>query len=158
MLGITLAAFGLIMALMQATMVGPTVKRIGEWNAALVGMAAAGLGALLFGLAPSLLWVLLILFIHAPESFVHPMLTAIMSKEVPDDAQGELQGGISSIMNIAMMLGTVFYSQAFGYFLQPNPYLVSSSATFFIAFGLVGFTLLYLLSAKASQRHLISKF
>jgi DHA1 family tetracycline resistance protein-like MFS transporter len=152
-LGITLAAFGLIMALMQATMVGPVVKRIGEWNAALVGMAAAALGALLFGLAPGLLWVLLILFIHAPESFVHPMLTAIMSKEVPDDAQGELQGGISSIMNIAMMLGTVFYSQAFGYFLQPNPFFVSSSAGFFIAFVLVTITLAVLVRAKASTAH-----
>ncbi len=147
-LGITLAAFGLIMAITQATLAGPIVKRIGEWNAALVGMAACCLGALFFGLSTNLFWVLLILFVHAPESFVQPMLNAIMSKEVPDDAQGELQGGISSIMNIAMMVGTVFYSQAFGYFMAPNPIFVSSSAGFFIAFGLVAITLLYLLHAK----------
>ncbi len=100
-------------------------------------MAASGLGALLFGLSTNLAWVLLILFIHSPECFVHPMLTAIISKKVPDDAQGELQGGISSIMNVAMMLGTVFYSQAFLYFLQPNPIMVSPSAGFFIAASLL---------------------
>ncbi len=144
-IGITLAAFGLIMAITQATLVGPTVKRLGEWRAALLGMGAAAIGTLLFGLSGSLVAVLLTLFIHAPECFVHPMLTAIMSKTVPDDAQGELQGGISAIMNIAMMLGTVFYSQAFGYFLQPNPFMVSASAGFFVAFALVSVTFVYLL-------------
>ena len=90
-----------------------------------------------FGLAPSLIFVLAILVVHAPEGFVHPMLTAILSKAVPENAQGELQGGLSSIMNIAMMVGTVFYSLAFGYFMQPNPYVVSPNTGFFIAAGLL---------------------
>ena len=50
-------------------------------------------------------------------------------------------------MNISMMLGTVFYSQAFGYFLQPNPFVVSASAGFFVASGLVSVTFIYLLFA-----------
>ena len=65
------------------------------------------------------------------------MLTAILSKAVPENAQGELQGGLSSIMNIAMMVGTVFYSLAFGYFMEPNPYVVSPNAGFFFAAGLL---------------------
>ena len=54
------------------------------------------------------------MFVHGPEGFVHPMMTAMMSKAVPEDAQGELQGGISAVMNISMLAGTVFFAQVFG--------------------------------------------
>ena len=74
----------------------------------------------------------MLLVVHGPEGFVHPMLTAIMSKAVPDDAQGELQGGISSVMNIAMLAGTVFFSQVFGYFMRPNAIMQSPDVAFFL--------------------------
>lgn len=133
LIGTTLAAFGLAMAFTQGVLTGPLVKRFGERSLVFAGLVGGILGCVAFGLAPSLLFVLAILIVHAPEGFVHPMLTAILSKEVPENAQGELQGGLSSIMNIAMMAGTVFYSLAFGYFMRPNPFWVSPSMGFFIA-------------------------
>ncbi len=143
LIGTTLAAFGLAMAFTQGVLTGPLVKRFGERNLALAGLVGGVLGAIAFGLAPNLFFVLAILLVHAPEGFIHPMLTALLSKEVPENAQGELQGGLSSIMNMATMVGTVFYSLAFGYFMQPNPYFVSPNAGFFIAAGLLGAALIY---------------
>ena len=143
LIGTTLAAFGLAMAFTQGVLTGPLVKRFGERNLAFAGFIGGVLGAIAFGLAPSLLFVLAILVVHAPEGFVHPMLNAMLSKEVPENAQGELQGGLSSIMNIAMMIGTVFFSLAFGYFAQPNPYWVSADADFFIAAVLLFAGLVY---------------
>ena len=143
LIGTTLAAFGLAMAFTQGVLTGPLVKRFGERNLAFAGFIGGVLGAIAFGLAPSLLFVLAILVVHAPEGFVHPMLNAMLSKEVPENAQGELQGGLSSIMNIAMMIGTVFFSLAFGYFAQPNPYWVSADAGFFTAAVLLFAGLVY---------------
>ena len=143
LIGTTLAAFGLAMAFTQGVLTGPLVKRFGERNLAFAGFIGGLLGAIAFGLAPSLLFVLAILIVHAPEGFVHPMLTAILSKAVPDDAQGELQGGLSSIMNIAMMIGTVFFSLAFGYFAQPNPYWITPNMSFYIAAVLLFAGLIY---------------
>ena len=60
-----------------------------------------------------------------------------LSKAVPEDAQGELQGGISSIMNIAMLGGTVFFSQIFGWFLQPDAAVVSPDVAFYVAAGII---------------------
>jgi MFS transporter, DHA1 family, tetracycline resistance protein len=76
------------------------------------------------------------------------MLTAMMSKAVPDDAQGELQGGISSVMNIAMLAGTVFFSQIFGYFMQPTAPFISPDVAYFTAAGL----LVFVLGAFAAMR------
>jgi MFS transporter, DHA1 family, tetracycline resistance protein len=152
LIGTTLASFGIIMALVQGGLTGPMVKRFGEWKVALIGLISCIIGMVLFGLATNLTFVLAILLVHAPEGFVHPMLTALMSKDVPDNAQGEMQGGISSIMNVAMMLGTVFFAQTFHYFLNPNPVVVTASASFFIAAALIICTLSVFVFTQTKQK------
>ena len=131
--GLTLAAFGLVTAIVQGGLTGPTVRWLGEWNTVVFGLVIAVIALLGYGLAPNLLVVLILLVIHAPEGFVHPALTAIMSKEAPEDAQGELQGGIASLQSIGMLIGTVLFTQMFGWFMQPNPIIVSPNVSYFVA-------------------------
>ncbi len=131
--GLSLAAFGLIMALFQGFGTGPVVARFGEWRVCLAGLIIAAVVALGYGLAGSLAVVLALMVVHGPEGFVHPMLVAMMSKEVPEDAQGELQGGIAAIMNIAMLFGTVVFSQIFGRFMQPDAAFRSPDVSYFVA-------------------------
>ncbi|MFO1122485.1 MAG: TCR/Tet family MFS transporter [Hyphomicrobiales bacterium] len=132
-IGLTLAAFGLITAVMQGAFTGFTVSRLGERNTVVFGLAASIIAAAGYAWAPSLLAVMVLLVIHAPEGFVHPALTAIMSRSTPEDAQGELQGGIASVQSVAMLIGTVFYAQAFGFFMQPGAPVVTPSAGYVIA-------------------------
>jgi DHA1 family tetracycline resistance protein-like MFS transporter len=133
MVGLTLAAFGLVMALFQGFGTGPAVARWGEWQVCLAGLVIAAVVALGYGLAGSLAVVLVLMVVHGPEGFVHPMLVAMMSKEVPEDAQGELQGGIAALMNIAMLFGTVIFSQIFGRFMQAEAALRSPDVAFWVA-------------------------
>ncbi len=135
MIGATLAAFGLITAFFQGVVTGPVVARFGEHRVALVGLAVSVVAMLGYGLVGTLAGVLVMMVIHGPEGFVHPMLTAMMSAAVPEDAQGELQGGISAVMNIAMLGGTVFFSQIFGFFMQPDAPIRSPDMAFFVAAG-----------------------
>jgi MFS transporter, DHA1 family, tetracycline resistance protein len=55
---------------------------------------------------------------------------------VPDDAQGELQGGLASIMSISMLLGTLFFSQIFGYFMSGKAGFVSPNVAMFVSAGI----------------------
>ena len=120
MVGVTLAVFGVIMAAFQGLLTGPGVNAFGERKLALIGMVTAAIAAVGYGLAGSLTVVVILMVVHGPEGFIHPMLTAMLTHRVPDDAQGELQGGVSAIMNVAMLAGTVFFSQIFGWFMQPG--------------------------------------
>ena len=140
-IGLSLAAFGIITAAFQGTLTGPAVARFGEVRVALIGLVSAVLAAVGYGFAGGLGMVVFFMLIHGPEGFVHPMLTAIMSKAVPDDAQGELQGGISSIMNIAMLGGTIFFSQVFAWFVEPGRAVPSADMAFFVAAGLLALVL-----------------
>jgi DHA1 family tetracycline resistance protein-like MFS transporter len=149
MVGLTLAAFGIVAAFFQGALSGPAVKLMGEHRVALVGLCIAVIAALGYGLVGTLAGVLVMLVIHGPEGFVHPMLTAIMSKAVPDDAQGELQGGISAVMNIAMLMGTVAFSQIFGFFMRPGAPVQSPDVAFFVAAAVLAVALaLFVLTVR----------
>ena len=145
MVGISLAIFGVVMAVFQAGLTGPAVKWFGEFRVVLIGLICASIAALGYGLAGSLAVVVILMFVHGPEGFVYPMLTAIMSKRVPENAQGELQGGLSSVTNIAMLAGTVFYAQIFGYFMSPASPYISPNVAFHVAAGGLSFTLILFL-------------
>jgi MFS transporter, DHA1 family, tetracycline resistance protein len=148
LIGLSLAAFGTVTAVFQGVLTGPAVKRWGESTTALIGLVSACIAAVGYGFAPGLLVVVLLFIVHGPEGFVHPMLTAMMSKETPENAQGELQGGISSIMAVTMLFGTVFFAQIFGYFMQPGAPVVSPDVAFFVAGTLLTATLLLFIAVR----------
>ena len=135
-IGLTLAVFGLMAAVVQGGLTGPAVKLFGEKRAALMGLATSVIAAIGYGLAENLNMVVILLVLHAPEGIVFPAVTALMSKEAPADSQGELQGGIASAQNLAMLVGTVMFAQLFGFFISGDAPFQSPSITFFIAAAL----------------------
>lgn len=135
--GLTLAASGITVALMQGLGTGPAVARWGERRMAVVGLAGAAATCVGFALSPTTAVVVVMLVINAVEGFAHPMLSALMSKAVPEDTQGALQGGISALMNLAMLAGAIFYTQTFGYFLSEAAPIRSPDVSFFIAAALM---------------------
>ncbi|MDZ4309209.1 MAG: MFS transporter [Cypionkella sp.] len=154
MVGLTLAVFGVVMAGFQGGLTGLGVTWFGERRLALIGLVSALIAASGYGLAGSLTVVVVLMIVHGPEGFVHPMLTAMMTKVVPDDAQGELQGGISAIMNVAMLAGTVFFSQIFGYFMAPGGWQ-SPDVAFFVAGAGMALTLvMFVLIVPVEEKRL----
>lgn len=133
MVGMTLAVFGVVMAVFQGFLTGPAVKLWGEFRVAVIGLLCAAIAATGYGFVGSLSVVLVLMVVHGPEGFVHPMLTAILSQRVPENAQGELQGGISAITNLAMLAGTVFFAQVFGWFMAEARANPSPDMPFFVA-------------------------
>lgn len=142
MVGISLAVFGLSVALVQGGLAGPAERLFGPTRVVLIGLIFGVIAAVGYGLAPNTLAVFVLIFLHAPEGLVNPMLTAILSKKVPDNAQGELQGGLAGMAAIATLGGTVFFAQVFGHFMQPDRTFQSPGISFFIEAGMMLFALI----------------
>ncbi|MGV8949640.1 MAG: TCR/Tet family MFS transporter [Cypionkella sp.] len=154
MVGLTLAIFGVVMASFQGGLAGPGAARFGERKMVLFGLIFSVIGCLGYGFAPGLAAVVVLMVVHGPEGFVHPMLTAMMTKNVPADAQGELQGGISAIMSVAMLAGTVFFAQLFGIAMERGGSFAPDIA-FFVGGGGLALTLVLfviLIPAEARAR------
>ena len=151
MVGLSLAMFGLVMAAFQGLGTGPAVKYLGESRVVILGLACAALAMLGYGLIWSVPLVFVLMVVHGPEGFVHPMLTAMMSKVVPENAQGELQGGISAVTNIAMLAGTVFFSQVFGHFMAEGRVWRSPDVAYWIGAATLTLALALYIAVRPRQ-------
>ena len=105
--GLSLTLFGLFHALAQAFLVGPITRRLGERGALLVGIVADMSCYLALGLVTkgAIIW-LLIPFLSlggiGPSVFM-----SVISKQVSEDRQGQLQGVLASLQGLAAIIGPV---------------------------------------------------
>lgn len=152
MVGLTLAIFGLIAGGFQGFLTGPLAARFGEWRLALFGLVCSTLVVLGYGFVGSLGAVVALMILHGPEGFVHPLMTAMLTKRVPEDAQGELQGGISAVTNVAMLFGTVFFAFIFGHFMAEGRDLQSPDVAYFVAAGFMAVTTILFALLKRSEK------
>ena len=152
MVGATLAMFGLVAGVFQGFLTGPATKQFGEWRLALIGLVCSMLVVLGYGFVGTLGGVIALMLLHGPEGFVHPLLTAILTKRVPEDAQGELQGGLSAVMNVAMLFGTVFFAFIFGHFWAEDRVWRSTDVAFWISAGFLVLTIVLFLALKRSEK------
>ncbi|WP_333817157.1 TCR/Tet family MFS transporter [Tabrizicola sp.] len=152
MVGLTLAIFGLIAGAFQGFLTGPLSARFGEWRLALFGIVCAMLVVLGYGFVWTVVGVFALMILHGPEGFVHPLMTAILTKRVPEDAQGELQGGLSAVMNVAMLFGTVFFAFTFGHFWAEDRVWRSTDVAYWVAGGFLALTAVLFLLLKRSEK------
>jgi DHA1 family tetracycline resistance protein-like MFS transporter len=133
MIGLTLVATGAAMAVVQAFLTGRIAKRIGESSAAMWGLAFAATVNVIYALL-TLPWLVFVFaFAGALQAIAFPSLNALMTKSVPPDAQGELQGGVASISSIANVLGPFMMTQTFAFFTAANAPVYFPGAAFFLA-------------------------
>ncbi len=133
MIGLSLAAFGIAMALVQGGLIRVILRVLGERNTVLYGLVFNVFAFLALGLVESGTVALILTPLTALGAVVTPALQGIMSRTAPDDAQGELQGVLSSTASLAMAVSPLVMTQVFaaftapaaGIFLPGAPFLVS---------------------------------
>lgn len=113
MVGLTLAAVGVCSTIVSAVLVGPAVKRLGERQALLVGLAFGTAEFLCYGLAPTGALFLVGIPFGALLGLAGPSMQSLMSRRVESSHQGQLQGALSSLRGITGMMGPVLFTQIF---------------------------------------------
>lgn len=141
MIGATLALYGLCAALVQGGLAGPAVRLLGEAQVVLMALVLGTVMALAYGVVGSTLGVIVLTLIHAPEELAFPTMNAILSRAAPEDAQGELQGGIAAASNLTMMAGTLFFAQVFSRSLDPARPEATAGIAFMVAAVFIGLAL-----------------
>jgi len=131
--GLALAAVGLASALVSGTLVRPIVKRLGEAGAAYLGFGLCALGMTLQGLATAGWMMYPGIALVAFMGLVMPSLRSLMSRQVPEDAQGELQGAIASVIGLTTIFAPVLMTQTFRAFSVADAPVYLPGAPFLLA-------------------------
>jgi DHA1 family tetracycline resistance protein-like MFS transporter len=111
--GLWLAAFGCFHALAQAFVTGPLTKRLGERWTLVVGIVADVLAFLGFGFATQGWMAFALSPLSAIGGVGLPALQSLMSAQVGEDRQGELQGVLASAQSITSILGPLIGTTIF---------------------------------------------
>ena len=82
--------------------------------------------------------------IGALQGIAMPSINAMMSKSLGPERQGELQGGMASLMGLASIIGPLALTQTLAYFSAPNanPYFPGAAFVLSAMFALTSLSLL----------------
>ena len=137
MVGISLACFGFMIALVQGGLIRLVVPRFGEYKTAIFGMGMNALAFVCYAFVPVGWMIFVLMPLTALGALASPAIQGIMSRAVSDDAQGELQGVVTSIRAIAMILGPLVMAGLFSWFTRAGGALYFPGAPFLMALVLV---------------------
>ena len=134
MVGLSLSLFGIAMAVVQGGLIRPMLRLMGERGAVIYGHVADVVVFLLIGFMTSGTWLLILTPLAALPAVITPALQGIMSKAVGDDEQGELQGALTSIAAMAMIVSPMLMTSVFytfttaggGVYLPGAPFLLAA--------------------------------
>lgn len=149
--GISLAIVGLLFAIAQGALVRPVVARVGEARTLIGGLVIACACFFLFGLATQG-WMMYAVTAGycLGLGLQGPAMQGLMSRAVPAEEQGLLQGAIASLNTAATIVGPLLATSLFGYFIGPTTPVTLPGAPFFMG-GLL-FLVSLVLALRVSSR------
>ena len=132
MIGISLGLVGLLVGIVQGGLIRIINPLLGSKRSVYVGMALYTLGLILFSFA-SQSWMMFVFLVpYCLGGICGPALQSIISGQVPSNQQGELQGGLTSVMSLTSIIGPVVMTSLFSYFTSPTAPFHFAGASFFL--------------------------
>ncbi|MEP7312628.1 MAG: TCR/Tet family MFS transporter [Pseudomonadota bacterium] len=111
--GIALAVIGVASVVVSMLLVRPLVRKLGERDAAILGLSFGIAGFCIFAAATTGSVFLIGIAFVALWGIAGPSMQALMSHRVDAREQGQLQGAIGSMRAITGMLGPILFTQVF---------------------------------------------
>jgi len=146
--GLSLAMVGVMFVVGQGGLVRVIVPRLGERRAILLGLFVSAVTCVLYGVVPRgwMVFPVMALAIFG-WTVAQPAVQALLSRSVPANEQGLLQGALASMTNLTSIAGPPIWTALFGFFVSSAAPIVVPGAAFF------GAALVFLVAlALAAQR------
>ncbi|UTS80298.1 tetracycline resistance MFS efflux pump [Phaeobacter piscinae] len=132
-IGVTLSAYGVLIAVVQAGILPQMTKRLGDFKTLIIAMVAAVIAMVGFGFASAIWVVVVFLPIAALSDMAPPLITAFAANRVGEDQQGVVQGVIASLSSVAAVVAPLVLTGVFEQFvgeakwyLPGAPFLVAA--------------------------------
>ncbi|WP_224825177.1 MFS transporter [Cognatishimia sp. MH4019] len=112
-IGLSLAAYGVLLALVQGGLMPILIRLMGDFRTLMLGMSAALIAMIGFGFTSTVTLLVIFLLLAALSDLVPALMTAMASNQVGDDKQGVVQGVIASLSSMAAILSPIAMTSLF---------------------------------------------
>jgi len=130
MIGWSLGCIGLLVGLVQGLLTRVAIPKLGNQRSVIIGLLMYTVGLVLFSFAGAT-WMMFVFSIpYCLGGIAGPALQSIITSEVAQNQQGELQGGLTSLMSVASVVGPLVMPTLFVYFTSPGAPIFFPGAPF----------------------------
>ena len=119
-IGISLGVVGFVFAIVQGLLIRKIIPALGQERSVYVGLGLYALGFLLYAFATQGWMMYAFTVVYCFGGIAGPAIQGIMSGVVPANEQGELQGGFTSLMSLASVIGPPVMNNLFAYFTKES--------------------------------------
>jgi DHA1 family tetracycline resistance protein-like MFS transporter len=129
--GLSLAAVGVMAAIVQGGLARKIIPFLGERRAIVIGLLNAVIFFTCYGLAEQGWMIYGLIVAGSICSVAMPAIQGLISRSVSANEQGGVQGALSSLASLTGILGPPLYTGLFGYFVGNNAPAYVPGAAFF---------------------------
>ncbi|HEX4887598.1 MAG TPA: TCR/Tet family MFS transporter [Luteibaculaceae bacterium] len=141
--GYSLGIVGVLIAAVQGGLIRWLIPKLGTRRATYLGLAMSALGLLLFSMA-STGWMMIVFLIpYCLGGIAGPSIQGIISSAFPTNAQGELQGALTSLMSATSIVGPLLMNTLFFEATRADGYIHFPGAAFLLGAILMAFALFF---------------
>ena len=131
--GLAMSIGGVAQVLVQAVLVRRVIARVGQHGAAVTGYVLSIAGYLVYAFAPSP-WIMLAgIPVLACGALASPSVQSLLSASAGPQRQGEIQGALSSLQGLALVVGPLVMGSLFAVTTRPHHALHFPGAPFLLA-------------------------
>ncbi|UWQ34944.1 TCR/Tet family MFS transporter [Leisingera sp. M527] len=149
-IGLSLAVYGISMALVQGWLLRYTVIWFGERRTVIWGQLFDFIAFGILAFISSGTLALLLIPVSALGAVVQPALQGMMAQAVEDNQQGELQGVVTAVNALAMILSPLMMTAVFARFTGEGAGLYLPGAPFLLALLMMAIGCVVFLRSKTS--------
>jgi len=136
MVGYSLGFVGLMIALVQGGLIRLIIPKLGQHRSVYIGLLMYSIGYILFAFA-SKSWMMYAFMVpYAFGGIAGPAIQGIISTQVPANEQGELQGGLTSLMSLTTIFGPIVMTALFAHYTSASAKVVFPGAPFILGAAL----------------------
>lgn len=136
-IGASLGVIGVMVAIVQGGLIGIVSKKLGNKKTIYLGLLFNFAGLVLFSLTQTTTMLYTFLGVYVLGGLAGPTVQAIMAGQVPNSEQGELQGGLTSLMSLSAIFGPIMMGITFKFFTTEEYYFPGAPFALGAVFSLI---------------------
>ena len=133
LVGYSLGFIGILAAIVQGGLIRIIIPKFGKVNSLYLGMSFYIIGLILFTIADESWMVFAFAIPLSLGGLCGPALQGIMTNQIPDNEQGEFQGGITSLISLTSIIGPLLMTNLFSLFTSNKNLIYFPGAPFLMA-------------------------
>jgi DHA1 family tetracycline resistance protein-like MFS transporter len=150
LVGYSLGFVGLLSGLVQGLLIRVTIPKLGQKKSIVFGLLLYSFGLFLFAFANQSWMMFAILVPYCLGGIAGPALQGLISNQIPPNEQGELQGGLTSLMSVTSIIGPPLMTSLFAWFTDKRAPFLFPGAPFLM--GAVLILISTLLAVRSFKR------